>query len=84
VAKELGIAVAQVAPDGAQAASGPLRKTLRGSLADATLLASDRGRRPDGHATRLLLSDGPGRTREAALEDLVPALEALLADGPRA
>ncbi|HEX5138934.1 MAG TPA: UDP-N-acetylglucosamine 2-epimerase, partial [Planctomycetota bacterium] len=83
VAKELGIAVAQVAPDGAPAAPGPLRRTLKGSLADVTLLAGDLGRRPAAHAAQLLFAEGPARAREAPLEDLVPALEALLGDGPR-
>lgn len=77
VAKEMGVPVAEVAPDGAAPPPGPLRRTLRDSLAD-------RGRRPASRGAQLLLADGLGRTREAPLEDLVPALEALLAEGPRA
>jgi len=30
----------------------------------------------------MLLADGFGRTREAHLDDLLPALEALLVEGP--
>lgn len=74
VAKEMGVAVAQVAPEGAGFSPGPLRRTLRDSLAD-------RGRRAAGRDAQLLLADGFGRTREARLDDLVPALEALLAEG---
>lgn len=77
VAKEMGLAVAQVAPETAAAPPGPLRRTLRDSLAD-------RGRRAAGRGAQLLLADGSGLTREAPLDDLVPALEALLVDGPAA
>jgi UDP-GlcNAc:undecaprenyl-phosphate GlcNAc-1-phosphate transferase len=77
VAKEMGVAVAQVAPDAGSAPPGPLRRSLRDSLAPS----GDRGRRPAGRVAQLLLADGLGRTREAPLEDLIPALEALLVDG---
>jgi UDP-GlcNAc:undecaprenyl-phosphate GlcNAc-1-phosphate transferase len=77
VAKEMGVAVAQVAPEAAPAPPGPLRRTLRDSLAPA----GDRGRRPAGRGPQLLLADGLGRTREAPLDDLIPALEALLLGG---
>jgi UDP-GlcNAc:undecaprenyl-phosphate GlcNAc-1-phosphate transferase len=80
VAKEMGVPVAQVAPEAAAAAPGPLRRVLRDSLAPE----GDRGRRPGSRGEHLLLADGLGRTREAPLDDLLPALEALLVEGPRA
>ncbi len=74
VAKEHGVAVAQVAHAAEPAApAGPLRRTFRDSLADLTL--EDRGRRP---------AAAHGRPRGTALEDLAPALEALLPAGPGA
>jgi UDP-GlcNAc:undecaprenyl-phosphate/decaprenyl-phosphate GlcNAc-1-phosphate transferase len=80
VAKEMGLAVAQVAPDAASAPPGPLHRTLRDFLAPS----GDRGRRHAGRGAQLLLADAFGRTREAPLDDLIPALEALLVEGPRA
>ncbi len=74
VAKEHGLAVAQIAPTGeALGPPGPLRRTFRDSLADLTLAAEDRGRRPTAAG---------GRPRETGIKDLVPALEALLATSP--
>jgi len=81
VAKEFGIAVAQVVPAaGAEVPPGPLRRTLRDSLADLTLASEDRGQRPSGRPH--LLVDGAGRARQADLDDLVPAIEALLVATP--
>lgn len=75
VAKEQGLAVAQVAAEEAAVPPGPLRRTLKESLADETLATEDHGRRP---GDRLFLVDGAGRRREADIHDLVPAIEALL------
>jgi UDP-GlcNAc:undecaprenyl-phosphate GlcNAc-1-phosphate transferase len=75
VAKERGVAVAQISAPGGDTSQRPLLRMLRESLADLTLAA-----RPEpGEGGQLYIIDGAGRVREGDAADLIPALEALLA-----
>ncbi|MHC4549337.1 MAG: UDP-N-acetylglucosamine 2-epimerase [Planctomycetota bacterium] len=81
-AKEHRLAVAHVGAG--TAAEQPLTRTLTASLADLTLSAEDRGRRPAGGAGQLLLREERAAGHaDAEAAQVVPALEALLlAGGP--